>query len=66
MKTGTYRSIPIYIKKARYDFLDIEGKNYFWDLLVKLNLWWDLKVLELDIEELPIEIDYRDENNLNV
>lgn len=64
MKTGTYRSIPINIKKVRYDFLDIEGKNYFWDLLVKLNLWWDLKVLELDIEELPIEIDYRDENNL--
>ena len=65
MKRGFYRSIPVNIKKARYDFLDIEGKNYFWDLLVKLNLWWDLKVLELDIEELPIEIDYRDENNLN-
>ena len=44
-----YRSVPCY-----YDIVsgEIVGRNWFYDLLIGINVWWDFKVLNL--QELPI------------
>lgn len=52
MKNGTYRRIPVYFNE---DTGELVGKNWFYDKLVSLNLWWDVSVLGL--EYLPIWIE---------
>lgn len=52
MKNAYYRGIPCY-----FDPIDCEimGRNWFWDILVDINIFIDFTILEL--EELPIEIE---------
>lgn len=51
MKKATYRSIPCYFD--RHTNLLI-GRNWFYDLLVRINIWLDYNVL--GIEDLPVYI----------
>lgn len=44
-----YRSIPAYFNE---DTCEIIGRNWFYDKLIALNIWWDFEILQ--IEELPI------------
>lgn len=59
-KKGHYRRIPIIITDILDDGgMEFQGKNWFYNILVDLNIWWDFFVLEL--EELPIYVEI-DEN----
>lgn len=51
-KLAYYRGIPAY-----YDVNTdvIKGRNWLYDKLIELNLWWDSEILEVD--ELPILIE---------
>jgi len=51
MKKAYYRGIPCYYNPLTGD---LEGRNWFWDKLVDINLYIDFEILGL--EELPIYI----------
>ena len=52
MQKGYYRWIPIYL-----DPIDntLQGRNWFYDILVHANIWIDFEILNID--ELPIWIE---------
>jgi hypothetical protein len=52
MRRAYYRSIPAYFNPETNE---IKGRNWFYDLLIDINIWWDFTVLEL--EEIPILIE---------
>jgi len=56
MKKAHYRCIPSYFNPETNELI---GRNWFWDILVGINVWFDFMILE--IEELPIWIEV-DEN----
>lgn len=45
-KKGHYRKIPIIITDMLDDGMEFQGKNWFYNILVELNIWWDFFVLE--------------------
>lgn len=47
-----YRSIPAYFNPITEQII---GRNWFWNLLVVFNAWWDFDVLGL--EEVPVLIE---------
>jgi hypothetical protein len=55
IRKAYYRRIPCY-----FDVLtnELKGRNKFYDILVELNIWFDLTILQL--EELPIWIEIDD------
>jgi|APSaa5957512576_1039674.scaffolds.fasta_scaffold15140_2 hypothetical protein len=52
MKNAHYRGIPCY-----YDINsgDLQGRNWYWDILVEIVVWWDVEIIEVD--SFPIWID---------
>lgn len=57
-----YRSIPAYFNPITND---IEGRNWFYDILIEINLWVDVNIV--GVEEFPIlmkEDDDDDKDNL--
>lgn len=55
-KNATYRNIPCWYDPETDE---LTGKNWFYDLMVEINLWFDFNILGL--EEMPIWIDVDDE-----
>jgi hypothetical protein len=47
-----YRSIPCFFDPQNNE---LQGRNWFYDILVDINIWVDFRLLGL--EELPIEIE---------
>jgi len=52
MKKAYYRRIPCYFD---IDTHELVGRNWFYDLLVGINIWIDFEILK--IEEIPIWIE---------
>lgn len=52
MKKARYRKIPIYFNP---DTGEIKGRNKFYDILVDINIWIDIKIV--NIEYFPIWIE---------
>lgn len=61
-RNGSYRGIPIHIVSITGTETEFYGTNWFYDILVDLNLWWDCSVLQL--EDLPIWVDVDEEDNI--
>ena len=55
MKKAYYRMIPCFFNPNTNE---LEGRNWFYDLLIELNVWIDFELL--GIEELPIYIEEDD------
>ncbi len=54
-KKAYYRKIPAYFNEETYELI---GRNWFYDLLIDWNVWFDFVILELD--GLPIFIEKED------
>lgn len=52
MKNAKYRWIPCWFDEETHEIM---GKNWYYDVLIELNIWFDFSVLKLD--ELPIWIE---------
>jgi hypothetical protein len=52
MKKAYYRGIPCYFD---LDTSELVGRNWFYDILVDINIWIDLYIV--DVEFFPIEIE---------
>jgi len=58
-----YRSIPCYGKQMAnelvegYNEIDLIGQNKLYDILLDLNLWWDIQVLKLEVLPIWMEVD---------
>lgn len=53
MRKGYYSrlyKIPIYITDM--DEMAIEGRNWFWEQILNLAVWWDINIVQ--IEEFDI------------
>lgn len=55
MKKAYYRWIPCYFDPKTNELI---GRNWFYDILVDIDMWFDFEVL--GIEELPIWIEDED------
>lgn len=51
-KRAHYREIPCFFNPQTND---IEGRNWFYDKLIEINIWFDFNILWL--EELPIWVE---------
>jgi hypothetical protein len=51
-KRAYYRSIPAYFNT---DTNDIMGRNWFYDVLIEINLWVDVHIV--GVQEFPILIE---------
>lgn len=56
IKKGHYRGVPIFMDLTTGE---VEGRNWFYDILVDINLFIDTEVLQL--EELPIWMEVDDD-----
>jgi len=56
MSKAFYRWIPCYFDEVT---MELVGRNKFYDILVDINLWFDLKILQLD--ELPVWMEVDDD-----
>ena len=45
--------IPIYITDM--DEMAIEGRNWFWDLILDIAIWWDMEIVEIEIFDIIVE-----------
>ncbi len=52
MRNANYRGIPCWYNPVTDE---LKGRNWFYDLLVSCNIWWDINVL--CIESLPIWVE---------
>lgn len=52
MKRAYYRSIPAYFNPETFE---LEGRNWFYSLLIDLNIWIDVNIIKVD--EFPILIE---------
>lgn len=52
MKKAHYRWIPCYFNPFNNELI---GRNWFYDILVSINIWIDFEILGID--ELPIWVD---------
>jgi len=52
MKRAYYRGIPAYFDPETNELI---GRNMFYDLLIDINIWIDVYVI--NIEEFPIHIE---------
>lgn len=51
-KKAKYRSIPCYYDTETEELI---GRNWFYDMLVEINIWLDLNIFNVD--EFPIWIE---------
>ncbi len=51
-RKARYRAIPCWFDTTTDE---LTGRNWFYDILVDINIWFDLNILELD--ELPIWVE---------
>ncbi len=54
MKRAYYRSIPCYFNPLTNEIM---GRNWFWDILIDVNLWIDVDLLGLEDLTIWIEED---------
>ncbi len=54
MKNASYRGIPCWYNSVTEE---LKGKNWFYDLLISLNIWLDFNVIKIDSLPLWIEVD---------
>ncbi len=54
-KKAYYRKIPAYFNEETHELI---GRNWFYDILIDWNVWFDFVILELD--GLPIFIEKED------
>ena len=52
MKKAYYRKIPCYYNP---DTHELQGRNWFFDMLIDINIFIDFEIL--DLEELPIWVE---------
>ena len=52
MKKARYRGIPAYFN---LETNEIQGRNWIYDILIEINIWIDVNIVE--IEEFPILIE---------
>lgn len=52
MKKAYYRQIPAYFNESTNE---LEGRNWFYGILIDLNLWFDTYIVE--VNEYPIWIE---------
>ncbi len=51
-KKAYYRSIPAYFN---LETNEIKGRNWFYNILISINLWIDINIIE--VEEFPIMVE---------
>jgi len=56
-RNAKYRGIPCWFDESTNE---IKGKNWLFDKLIEVNVWFDFEVLQ--IEELPIWVDIDDDD----
>lgn len=60
VKKGKYRGIPIYYDPISHEMM---GRNWLSDVLLNINLWFDINVIKVDSFDIWLEEDKdRDEN----
>ncbi len=52
MKKAKYRGIPAYFD---INTMELIGRNWFYDLLIDVNVWIDVNIV--GVEAFPIEIE---------
>jgi len=57
-KNAHYRNIPAYFNVEESS---IEGRNWFYDILIDINLWIDVNLF--GVEDFPIWIDVEDDED---
>lgn len=55
MKKGYYRGIPIWVEFENSLGAEIEGRNWFYDILVNIALWIDVEILMVDGFDVWVE-----------
>lgn len=59
MKNATYRGIPCWYNPVNDQ---LKGKNKFYELLIRLNIWFDCNIFDVDEFPLWIEVGEREKN----
>lgn len=53
-KNATYRGIPCWYNPV---LEEVKGKNWFFEILISINIWFDFNVLLIESLPLWVEVD---------
>lgn len=59
MKSATYRGIPCWYNPINEE---LKGKNLFFEYLLRIMVWIDVNIVEIDAFPLWIEVDKMEKN----
>ena len=54
MRNASYRGIPCWYNPVNDE---LKGKNWFYDFIVSLNIWFDFHVLRMEGLPIWVEVD---------
>jgi hypothetical protein len=55
MKRGYYRRIPVFVKELAGGGAEVEGRNWFYNILVDIMLWIDIEIIMVEEFDVWIE-----------
>jgi len=55
MKRGYYHGIPVYANVLTGSGVEIEGRNWFYNILVDIMIWIDVEIIMVDGFDVWIE-----------